>query len=295
MRNSTFLIFLLTLLSVSLVSPSFSQGRDGDDDDNDFAIIVKGGLQDEMGCIDSQNPYLATQIQITLFNLPYNPPVGDIVVGLTCENCPNGTIYSYPLNFQCNEIEQRSECNCPAPFVCTANASFDFPEGFFMDFCEDYGYENSIIEFTVELFEVQHVHHDLFNYVPLIPEPTDCYGWFPPCMNLDDDYEPLTFGRCVDCELIGNSANGTTNRSTMKESNEKIMLYPIPTTEELNISSEENTDFEITQIVNPLGQNYSIVKGSNNEAINIEHLPNGIYYLVLKTLNGKIVKSFVKN
>jgi len=283
---------------VSLVSPSFSQGRDGkDDDDNDFAIIVKGGLQDELGCIDPLDPYLGGTIQITLFNLPYNPPEGDLVVGLTFQDGPNSftTIYSKPLNFICNEIDQRSDCNCPQAIACSANAKFEFPEGFFDEFCNNLDSENTTIRFTVEVFEVQHVHHDLFNYIPLVPEPTDCYGWFPPCMNLDDDYEPLTFGRCVDCELISNSANGTTNRSTMKESNEKIMLYPIPTTEELNISSEENTDFEITQIVNPLGQNYSIVKGSNNEAINIRHLPNGIYYLVLKTLNGKIVKSFVKN
>ena len=80
-------------------------------------------------------------------------------------------------------------------------------------------------------------------------------------------------------------------RITNKEN--EINIYPIPCNENLTIQSSE--DIECFTIYNCLG---SLIKAQviNSNVINVSNIENGVYFLELKTKDGRLIrKKFIKD
>ncbi len=71
-----------------------------------------------------------------------------------------------------------------------------------------------------------------------------------------------------------------------------IETYPIPVKETLNIriNKEEITTVNISDISGRI-----VFKGKNNNSINLNYLPTGVYILQLTTITGVLTKKFLKN
>ena len=71
-------------------------------------------------------------------------------------------------------------------------------------------------------------------------------------------------------------------------------IYPNPFTEYVSFSISENTDKCIFKLFDALGHQITIEEIRNNEKINLEGLPSGIYFynliLEMKRLSGKLIK-----
>ena len=73
--------------------------------------------------------------------------------------------------------------------------------------------------------------------------------------------------------------------------NEKIEVFPNPSTHEINVVSEDNFDGHF-EIYNMLGV---LILQSKQNTINISHLNQGAYILVKRSLDGVMTTMFVKN
>lgn len=72
-------------------------------------------------------------------------------------------------------------------------------------------------------------------------------------------------------------------------SNTSIVMYPNPTNDQVHISVNSSIENQIqVSLLNMIGQNvYSKNENKNQFTLNIDHLPNGIYFMELKS--GKMV------
>ena len=83
--------------------------------------------------------------------------------------------------------------------------------------------------------------------------------------------------------------------STIESELSDIITFPNPANSILNISGLDRKVVEQIEIYNAQGQlkltqdNYSI-----SESIDISHLPNGIYYVVIQNVNQAAIQSFIK-
>lgn len=92
-------------------------------------------------------------------------------------------------------------------------------------------------------------------------------------------YGVLNFGQAYGSFL-------KTNEYNLKN---KIIVYPIPAKNEVNISSSEK--IENISVYNSLGQ---FLFDSNTNQINIEKLEKGLYFLKIKTSSSETVEKFIK-
>ena len=76
---------------------------------------------------------------------------------------------------------------------------------------------------------------------------------------------------------------------TDREKEQNILLYPNPTTGELQVTSYE---LQVTgiEIFDVYGK-----KLSSNHLINISHLPAGAYFVKIKTETGEVTQKIIKN
>jgi hypothetical protein len=70
-----------------------------------------------------------------------------------------------------------------------------------------------------------------------------------------------------------------------------IIMYPNPSSENLNIELPDNLSLEQVSFFNNLGQK---VLESNSNKIAISALANGIYIVAFKTSEGTFHKNFIK-
>ena len=79
------------------------------------------------------------------------------------------------------------------------------------------------------------------------------------------------------------------------ENSQNIIIYPNPTTGQLTI---ENEHFSIkgVEIFNVYGSSVAakILSPSKNK-IDLSHLPNGMYFIKIRTENGEVTKKIIKN
>lgn len=81
--------------------------------------------------------------------------------------------------------------------------------------------------------------------------------------------------------------------NNIKSLENKILIYPNPTTKELFI--KYNLIITEIEIYNPLGQLvYSKIINGNSEVINIENLSSGEYYLKVRSENNILTSMFIK-
>lgn len=70
-----------------------------------------------------------------------------------------------------------------------------------------------------------------------------------------------------------------------------LRVYPNPTKDIVNI--ESITSIKNIEIFNVLGKKINTLKNQNN--INIENLPNGVYFLKIKNEDNIVIKQIIKN
>ncbi|WP_435264192.1 T9SS type A sorting domain-containing protein [Tenacibaculum sp. nBUS_03] len=85
-----------------------------------------------------------------------------------------------------------------------------------------------------------------------------------------------------------NCATASINKNSLAT----VKTYPVPVKEILNIgiNKEEITNINISDISGRI-----VFKGKNNNSINLNYLPMGVYILRLTTTTGVLAKKFLKN
>lgn len=84
----------------------------------------------------------------------------------------------------------------------------------------------------------------------------------------------------------------TLSTNTFDWMNNNTNVYPNPFTADLTINLPENVIVQQAQVVNAVGQTvYTSVKTK----LNVEQLPNGIYFLKINTNQGDITKKIIKH
>ncbi|MEN9302439.1 MAG: hypothetical protein RL264_868 [Bacteroidota bacterium] len=94
----------------------------------------------------------------------------------------------------------------------------------------------------------------------------------------------VCWGYCVDCSLVSIEENGLSS----------ISMYPNPANEILNVSADLNV-VEFSVYDNAGKAIVTKAVNATDFQIPVDQLNNGFYSVRLKTANGSVVKSFVKN
>jgi hypothetical protein len=74
--------------------------------------------------------------------------------------------------------------------------------------------------------------------------------------------------------------------------NLNLTIYPNPTNDLLNINIAETSVYIKSEIYNIIGQK---VLDSSETTLNVSNLPNASYLLKILTLEGTVIKNFIKN
>lgn len=75
-----------------------------------------------------------------------------------------------------------------------------------------------------------------------------------------------------------------------KSSEENIVMYPNPATNELNVVYDASYDIKNIAVYNIIGKMMNVYKVAGNSAnLNIENIPSGIYFVKLYNANGNAV------
>jgi hypothetical protein len=88
-----------------------------------------------------------------------------------------------------------------------------------------------------------------------------------------------------------------TGAATVVKSQEDVVLYPNPATNELNVVYAANADIKNIAVYNIIGKALIVYKVSGNSAnLNLENIPSGIYFVRLMNSHGEVVvtKKFTK-
>ena len=75
----------------------------------------------------------------------------------------------------------------------------------------------------------------------------------------------------------------------------EIKIYPNPTSQLLNISSTKNEQFFTLNLLDVSGKNIQTIKSfGNNLTLNLNNLPNGVYFLQLELKDRMVTKKFIR-
>ena len=99
-----------------------------------------------------------------------------------------------------------------------------------------------------------------------------------------------TFGDSISLYFIAVGSQDFID-STLDIDNEDYRIYPNPTLGEINIDPS-NFDIDMILAFNSIGT--KVATYQKGEKINIKHLENGVYYLVIESNNERTVKKIVK-
>jgi len=104
---------------------------------------------------------------------------------------------------------------------------------------------------------------------------------------------PYSFTVTEDIELVANFEEGV-GIDEWRIENGELRIYPNPTRGELQVTSYELqvTGIEIFDVMGRIVGQSQI--GQSDIALNIAHLPNGVYFLHIQTENGVVVRKVVK-
>jgi len=111
------------------------------------------------------------------------------------------------------------------------------------------------------------------------------------------DYIPNVVGtyeyQCgIHNSMKGSFTVASTSKSNVK--NDNIEFYPTNVSNFINIKSDKS--IELVQIHNLLGTNLlQETPNSNYLKLELEHLPNGCYFLTVKTVIGTITQKIIKH
>lgn len=89
--------------------------------------------------------------------------------------------------------------------------------------------------------------------------------------------------RYGDCPSVG---------LTEKTANKELLLYPNPAKDQIQLQLPGNEKLQQVKIYNTLGQLCSVA--TDNNTIDIGHLPQGIYYIKVQTKSRELTSRFVK-
>ncbi len=88
--------------------------------------------------------------------------------------------------------------------------------------------------------------------------------------------------------VINKIATGIPAISSNQE--DKVMLYPNPANNDLNLVFDANADVRNIAVYNVIGKMMNVYKVTGNSAnLNIENIPSGIYFVKLYNGNGNVV------
>lgn len=101
----------------------------------------------------------------------------------------------------------------------------------------------------------------------------------------DGSFNPKSIPTLINCAALNVPDTRTRNA---------FNIYPNPSQKIINIDVDKIGEVNRIFIVNNVGQYCSELK-KNTKEINIENLPNGIYFISIETEKGNYVSKFVKN
>lgn len=106
------------------------------------------------------------------------------------------------------------------------------------------------------------------------------------------DYNIYTWALMNQIDLKLNSCGILSNASIEILSNTAVHLFPNPTNGILNIKIEDGGQEFQTTIFNQLSQ--ILHKSNNQNQIDLNNLPNGIYFVTIKTSKQIVTKKIIK-
>lgn len=81
-----------------------------------------------------------------------------------------------------------------------------------------------------------------------------------------------------------------TSIPSMSSQEDKVMLYPNPANNDLNLVFDANADVKNIAVYNVIGKIMNVYKVTGNSAnLNIENIPSGIYFVKLYNASGNVV------
>jgi hypothetical protein len=100
-------------------------------------------------------------------------------------------------------------------------------------------------------------------------------------------------GISTTCHIISDSVLTTT--SILEKPKDKIVLYPNPSSNQLNLQSNNGFKNAEINIYSTLGQNVKRISGINdkNIVVSTSELPNGVYFLILTNGNTKFTEKII--
>jgi len=97
---------------------------------------------------------------------------------------------------------------------------------------------------------------------------------------------PILFPYVDYYDLASCQNSDTLNVDLPEPSNSDIMVFPNPTDGIINLSKDiVITDIEVLNLKGQI-----IIKSEQNNRVNLNNLPNGLYLVKINTLNGSIIK-----
>ena len=88
-----------------------------------------------------------------------------------------------------------------------------------------------------------------------------------------------------------------TNMATTDLENAQMSLYPNPTKGEFYLLTEKayaDTQVSIKDLTGKIVQETTVNFSSKRAAINVQHLPAGVYVITIDTTDGKVTKKLIK-
>ncbi|QOD60961.1 T9SS type A sorting domain-containing protein [Polaribacter haliotis] len=83
---------------------------------------------------------------------------------------------------------------------------------------------------------------------------------------------------------------------TLKEKAENILLYPNPSSKEVEFKNANSDNYNSIEMYDFSGRKITIEKRLNNEKLDVSNLSKGLYFIVFKkdTITAKVLKCYVK-
>ena len=101
---------------------------------------------------------------------------------------------------------------------------------------------------------------------------------------------PASEIECVELETGNGDENG--NEDGVEELSSSLLLYPNPVNDKLNIVTE--VEVEEVVVYDVFGRQRTTDNRQQTSSIDVSMLNNGVYFVMIKTNDGVVMKRFVK-
>lgn len=137
---------------------------------------------------------------------------------------------------------------------------------------------------NIKIYNIFNTYLTCVSYIP--------FGWgnYYGIMNLSSDGSKVSINSNNNLKVYDVSQYNLSNSTHFENGN--FTIYPNPTSDFLNINSNEEFFIEEIKIINYLGQ---LISKHNSKKIDISFLEKGTYIIEINTNIGKTKKIFIKN